>query len=149
LANVVGGLNNGWATAMSTLSFERGTAALALLIGYTLKVEKLLADCPADRPELRMRIARLRAEGASIRATNYRFALDCENAVPDASGSLIRLAFAEFAQRVAAAAIDLTALMAQRWSAPMAGDTITSTRSRKPSPEVPQKSSATSLGSVY
>ena len=27
LANVVGGLNNGWATAMSTLSFERGTAA--------------------------------------------------------------------------------------------------------------------------
>jgi alkylation response protein AidB-like acyl-CoA dehydrogenase len=74
LANVVGGVNNGWATAMSTLSFERGTAALALLIGLTLKVEKLL---------------------------------DSENAVPDASGSIIRLSFAEFAQRVTAAAIDL------------------------------------------
>jgi alkylation response protein AidB-like acyl-CoA dehydrogenase len=107
LSNVVGGLNNGWATAMSTLSFERGTAALALLIGLTLKVEKLLAACPADRPEMQMRLARLRAEGASIRAMNYRFALDCENAVPDASGSLVRLSFAEFAQRVTAAAIDL------------------------------------------
>ena len=107
LSNVVGGLNNGWATAMSTLSFERGTAALALLIGLTLKVEKLLADCPADRPEMRLRLARLRAEGASIRATTYRFALNSENAVPDAGGSIIRLAFAEFAQRVTAAAIDL------------------------------------------
>lgn len=107
LSNVVGGLNNGWATAMSTLSFERGTASLALLIGHTLQVEKLLAACPADRPEMRMRLARLRAEGASIRAANYRFALDSENSVPDASGSMIRLSFAEFAQRVTAAAIDL------------------------------------------
>jgi alkylation response protein AidB-like acyl-CoA dehydrogenase len=107
LSNVVGGLNNGWATAMSTLSFERGTAALALLIGLTLKVEKLLAACPTDRTELRLRLARLRAEGASIRATTYRFALDSESAVPDASGSIMRLSFAEFAQRVTAAAIDL------------------------------------------
>jgi alkylation response protein AidB-like acyl-CoA dehydrogenase len=107
LANVVGGLNNGWATAMSTLSFERGTAALALLIGLTLKVEKLLAACPMDRTELRLRLARLRGEGASIRATTYRFALDSESAVPDASGSIMRLCFAEFAQRVTAAAIDL------------------------------------------
>ncbi len=107
LSNVVGGLNNGWATAMSTLSFERGTAALALLIGVTLKVEQLLAACPPERHELRLRLARLRAEGASIRATTYRFALDSENSVPDSSGSMMRLSFAEFSQRVAAAAIDL------------------------------------------
>ena len=110
LSNVVGGLNNGWATAMSTLSFERGTAALALLIGFTLKVERLLTDCPVDRPQMRARLARLRAEGASIRAMNYRFALDSEHAVPDASGSMIRVSFAEFAQRVTAAAIDLYGL---------------------------------------
>ena len=107
LANVVGGLNNGWATAMSTLSFERGTAALALLIAATLQVEKLLAACPADRPQMRSRLARLRAEGQSIRAMNYRLALDSEQSTPDASGSMIRLAFAEFSQRVTAAAIDL------------------------------------------
>jgi alkylation response protein AidB-like acyl-CoA dehydrogenase len=107
LANVVGGINNGWCTAMSTLSFERGTAALALLIGLILKVEQLLAACPAQRPELRLRLARLRAEGASIRAMTYRFALESENSVPDASASINRLAFAEFSQRVTAAALDL------------------------------------------
>jgi alkylation response protein AidB-like acyl-CoA dehydrogenase len=107
VANVVGGLNNGWGTAMSTLGFERGTAALALLIGLNLKVEELLAACPRGRREFRLRLAQLRAEGASIRATTYRFALDCENGVPDASGSMIRLSFAEFAQRVTAAAVDL------------------------------------------
>jgi alkylation response protein AidB-like acyl-CoA dehydrogenase len=110
LANVVGGLNCGWATAMSTLSFERGTAALALLIGLILKVEKLLTACPVDRIELRQRLARLRAEGASIRAMTYRFALDSESSVPDASGSIIRVSFAEFTQRVTAAAIDLYGL---------------------------------------
>jgi alkylation response protein AidB-like acyl-CoA dehydrogenase len=107
LSNVVGGLHNGWATAMSTLGFERGTASLALLIGLNLKVARLLAHCPTERSEMRLRLARLCAEGASIRATTYRFALDSENAVPDASGSIIRLSFAEFAQRVTAAALDL------------------------------------------
>lgn len=106
-SNIVGGVNNGWATAMSTLSFERGTAGLALLIGLTIKVEQLLAACPAHRAELRQRLGRLRAEGQSIRAMTYRFALDSENSVPDASGSMIRLSFAEFSQRVTAAAIDL------------------------------------------
>ncbi|MBL8271766.1 acyl-CoA dehydrogenase family protein, partial [Steroidobacter sp.] len=110
LANVVGGLNNGWATAMSTLGFERGTAALALLIGLTLQVETLLAACPEQRPFMKQRIARLRAEGQSIRAMTYRFALDAEHSVPDAGGSIVRLSFAEFAQRVTAAAIDLYGL---------------------------------------
>lgn len=110
LSNVVGGVGNGWATAMSTLGFERGTASLALLIGLTLKVERLLADCPTTRPQMRARLAVLRAEGASIRAMAYRFALDCEHAVPDASGSMIRVSFSEFGQRVTAAAIDLYGL---------------------------------------
>jgi alkylation response protein AidB-like acyl-CoA dehydrogenase len=107
LSNVVGGLNNGWATAMATLSFERGTAALALLIELALKVEALLPDCPASRPVMRAKLAKLRAEGQSILAMTYRFVLDSEHAVPNAGGSMVRLSFAEFAQRVTAAAIEL------------------------------------------
>jgi alkylation response protein AidB-like acyl-CoA dehydrogenase len=107
LSNVVGGLNHGWRTAMSTLAFERGTASLALLIALTLKVERLRAACPAHRPQMRARLAQLRAEGAAIRAMTYRLALDSADSAPDASGSLARLAFAEYSQRVNAAAIDL------------------------------------------
>jgi alkylation response protein AidB-like acyl-CoA dehydrogenase len=107
LANVVGGVGNGWATAMSTLSFERGTAGLALLIGLNLKVEELLAACPPERALLRARLGQLRAEGASIRSMTYRFALDSADSVPDSSGSMMRLAFAEHAQRVSAAAIEV------------------------------------------
>lgn len=107
LSNVVGGLNNGWATAMSTLSFERGTATLALLIETVSKVDDLLADCPAGRPVMRAALARLRAEGQAILSTTYRFTLDSAHGVPDAGGSMVRLGFAEFAQRVTAAAVEL------------------------------------------
>jgi alkylation response protein AidB-like acyl-CoA dehydrogenase len=107
LANVVGGLNNGWRTGMATLAFERGTASLALLIALTLEVERLLAACPADRPAMRARLAQLRAEGAAVRAMTYRLALDSADSAPDATGSLVRLAFAEYSQRVNAAAVDL------------------------------------------
>lgn len=112
LKNVVGGINNGWGTAMSTLAFERGTASLPLLLGLIELVETLLAACPEDRPLMRARIAQLRAEGAAQKAMAYRFALDCADAVPDSSGSIVRLGFAEFAQRVSAAALDLFGIAA-------------------------------------
>ena len=107
LSNVVGGMNNGWATAMSTLAFERGTASLALLLALTIRVDDLLAACPAGRPHMRARLAQLRAEGAAIRAMTYRLALDSAESTPDASGSFARVAFAEYGQRVHAAALDL------------------------------------------
>lgn len=116
LANVVGGLNNGWATAMSTLSFERGTASLGLLIALTMRIEEMLADCPPSRPLMRARVARLRAEAAAVRATAYRVALDNENAVPDASGSIVRLSFAELEQRATAAAVDLYGIVGAKVS---------------------------------
>ena len=107
LSNIVGGLNNGWATAMSTLGFERGTATLALLIDTVARMDDLLADCPTSRPVMRAALAQLRAEGQAILASTYRFALDSRDRVPEASGSMIRLGFAEFAQRASAAAIEL------------------------------------------
>lgn len=110
LSNVVGGLHNGWATAMSTLAFERGTSSLALMLALLAKVERLLAACPGNRPQMLARLAQLRAEGAAVRAMSYRLALDSAHSTPDASGSMVRLAFAEYAQRVNAAAVDLYGL---------------------------------------
>jgi alkylation response protein AidB-like acyl-CoA dehydrogenase len=110
LSHVVGGLHEGWATAMSTLAFERGTSSLALLLGLLQKVERMIAACPKERPIMRARLAQLRAEGAAVRAMTYRLALDSGESTPDASGSLVRLAFAEYAQRVNAAGIELFGL---------------------------------------
>ena len=107
LGNVVGGIGNGWATAMSTLAFERGTASLGILIALILQVDAMLFECPATRLVMIARLARLRAEGEAIRAMAYRVALDAEQAVPDAGASLVRLAFAEFGKKVQAAAVDL------------------------------------------
>lgn len=107
LSNVVGGLNNGWRTAMSTLAFERGTASLGLLIALTQGIDRMLGDCPRDRPLMRARLAQLRAEAAAVRAIAYRVALDSEDSVPDTSGSIVRLSFSELSQRATAAAIDL------------------------------------------
>lgn len=107
LSNVVGGLNNGWKTAMSTFAFERGTASLALQISLIGKVEKLLAAWDESRPALRDSLASLRAEAAALRAMSYRFALANEQGVPGAEGSAIRLYFAELTKRVTAAAIEV------------------------------------------
>lgn len=107
LSNVVGGVNNGWRTAMSTLAFERGTSSLALLLTLMHKVEWLLSKCPPGRAQLRARLAQLRAEGAAVRSMTYRLALDSAESTPDSAGSMVRVGFAEFAQRVNAAAIDL------------------------------------------
>ena len=110
LDNVVGGLNRGWGTAMSTLGFERGTASLALLLALLQRVEWMLSVCPVERHAMRARIARLRAEGAAIRAMSYRIALDAAEDAPDSTGSFARIAFAEYSQRVHAAAVDLLGL---------------------------------------
>ena len=102
---VVGGLHNGWKTAMATLSFERGTASLALQISLADKAEELTRDC--NDPMLSATIADLRADAAALRAMSYSFAASCAKGTPGSEGSLIRLYFAELAKRVTAAAVDL------------------------------------------
>src|SRR5215218_5204645 len=82
LSNVVGGLDNGWSVAMSTLGFERGTAFTAGQVALHKSVERLIEIAAAvtgpdgRRPaladdELAGRLADLRAEVAALRAMTY------------------------------------------------------------------------------
>jgi alkylation response protein AidB-like acyl-CoA dehydrogenase len=105
LSNVVGGLNNGWKTAMATLGFERGTASLALQISLGQRVETLIAACE-DAAQARV-LLDLRADAAALRAMSYQFALRSEAGAPGSEGSMIRLYFAELTQRVGQMAIDI------------------------------------------
>ena len=60
-ANVVGGVNNGWAVAMALLGFERGEAAATGPIRYEAEFDRLLALANergvANDPRIRQRLA--------------------------------------------------------------------------------------------
>src|SRR3546814_1616253 len=71
LANVVGGLGNGWKVAMSTLSFERGTVFIADQVKQSQEIEELIAAARANGMMKDDRVAdqlvQMRAEVAAAR----------------------------------------------------------------------------------
>lgn len=81
LANVVGGVNNGWRTAMTTFSFERGSGMVTFQVELAAVMEKMLTyaretSAPDGRPlikdeEIAARLANLRAEIAALRSMTY------------------------------------------------------------------------------
>jgi len=119
LSNVVGEINSGWAVAMSTLSFERGTAFTANQVTLAVMVEELIAlangglcrnGLPAvieDRDVAR-RLATARAEVASLRAMTY--AGICRNLradTPGPEGSMLKLYYADLVKEVTRLALDI------------------------------------------
>jgi alkylation response protein AidB-like acyl-CoA dehydrogenase len=119
LGNVVGDLDDGWSVAMSTLSFERGTAFMAEQVSLAKKVDELVefsrtAPGPDGlRPaifddEIRRRLARAAAEVAALRAMTYtgvsRAALTSQ---PGPEASMTRVLYGELEQRVGKLAVDI------------------------------------------
>ena len=112
LANVVGGLGNGWKVAMSTLSFERGTGFIADQVRIGLEVDLLIAAARASgaiaSQDLARELALLRSEVAALRAMTYRNISEAaRTGQPGAEASLIRLFASELNQRVDRIAVDL------------------------------------------
>lgn len=110
LSNVVGALHDGWNVAMQTLGFERGTAATALQLGLSAKVEqlaKLATTCTAAQqdPSLLHRLATLRAEAAALRSLTYHTLF--QDPTTPFDGSIVRLYFAELSQKIHRLGMDL------------------------------------------
>ncbi len=105
LANVVGGLGNGWKVAMSTLGFERGTGFIADQVKQAREVEELLERARASGAirddRIAGELARMRAEVAALRAMTYRNISEVvRTGQPGAEASVIRLFSAELGQRL-------------------------------------------------
>jgi alkylation response protein AidB-like acyl-CoA dehydrogenase len=70
--NVVGGVNNGWKVAMSTLGFERGTLALGRQVRFQQELDEMArvsatirtpdGSLAIDNPYYRQRLAQMQAE---------------------------------------------------------------------------------------
>lgn len=108
LSNVVGALHDGWNVAMTTLSFERTTAATALQLELGVKANSLvvLADeRGVNSGSIAHRIAIARAEAAALRALTYRTLF--RDPATQSDGSIVRLYFAELAQRIHRLAMDI------------------------------------------
>ena len=113
LSNVVGAINDGWRVAMSTLSFERGTAFTHGQVQLASIAERLAGylqctDAAAYRPELIEQLATARAEIAALRALTYLNAMrNVGQAVPGPEGSLVKLAYTELRQRLMRLALEI------------------------------------------
>jgi alkylation response protein AidB-like acyl-CoA dehydrogenase len=91
---------------MTTLGFERRTAAMALQLDLSVKVEDLIALArPTPGTALAEELADLRAEAAALRAMTYRAILRAPETPFD--GSVVRLVFAELSQRIHRTAMDI------------------------------------------
>jgi alkylation response protein AidB-like acyl-CoA dehydrogenase len=119
LGNVVGALNDGWQVAMSTLSFERGTAFTAGQVRLASTVEHLI-DLAGQRlgplrhgtaladESLAVRLATARAEVAALRAMTYAvISRSVRRGTPGPEGSIVKLYFSEIEQRVARLSMDV------------------------------------------
>jgi alkylation response protein AidB-like acyl-CoA dehydrogenase len=118
LSNVVGGLNNGWSVAISTLAFERGTASIPHLIELATLTEHLIELAktrpgwdgrPAIRDEaVAAELARLRADVAALRSMAYMAISRVQRSnSPGPDGSIVRLQLSLLVQRIAALSMDV------------------------------------------
>ena len=110
--NVVGGVNNGWAVAMTLLGFERGEAAATVPLRFGTELRRLIALAQeqgvADDPVVRQRLARCYAETEIMRWNGMRTLtkfLGGHHPGPDAAIS--KLYWSEYHKRSTELAMDI------------------------------------------
>ncbi len=119
LSNVVGQINDGWNVAMSTLSFERGTALICYQVELERTVERLIAlagevtgpdgiRAAIAHDDIACALARLRTEAAALRAMNYlTLSRSSRQDVPGAESTMAALYFGELLNRVHRVALEV------------------------------------------
>lgn len=130
IENVVGEVNAGWSVAMTTLSFERGTAMMSEQVGLSQLVDALavLAEERKSRAaagtnfgndEFDLRLATLRAEVTALRSMTYLgVSRNMRRELPGIEGSFLRLSVGELMQRICELAMDGLGIESVLWSEP-------------------------------
>tara|TARA_R110002049_G_scaffold79383_2_gene202231 strand:+ start:488 stop:1651 length:1164 start_codon:yes stop_codon:yes gene_type:complete len=118
LANVVGGLNNGWRVSMAQLAFERGTAFMPSQIETQKTIEELIelartvrledGRLAIDDDHIAYQLATLRAETRSLLAmTLMGISRSERSGMPGPEGSMLKLFQSELYKRITALALEI------------------------------------------
>jgi alkylation response protein AidB-like acyl-CoA dehydrogenase len=110
--NVVGGVDNGWRVAITTLMHERAGLAFALQVGVQIAlgelVDELRESGQASDPVIRQRLAQLHIEAQVLRLLAYRGLTTAQrDGEPGPEGSLGKWLWAEVNQGLTGFAQDL------------------------------------------
>ncbi len=117
-ANLVGGENQGWSVAITTLMHERAGLAFALQVDVQIALGELIdevrASGAAADPVIRQRVAQLAIEANVLRLNAYRgLTATMRRGEPGPEGSLGKWHWAEVNQGLAELALDLAGPRAQ------------------------------------
>ena len=113
--NVVGGLNNGWAVAMTLLGYERGEAAATMPIRFQSELDRLLAMAKdrgvADDPVIRQRLAWCYSKVQVMRFLGMRTLTQFTRGHhPGPDGAIFKLYWSEYHKVVTELAMDILGL---------------------------------------
>jgi len=118
LKNVVGQVNDGWRVALSTLSFERGTAFMELQLRVSEILEHVIKLARSTKGldgkpviedgEVAGRLGRLRGEISALRAMTYMSASrGLRQDMPGPEGTYLALMLSDLRQAVTRCAMDI------------------------------------------
>jgi alkylation response protein AidB-like acyl-CoA dehydrogenase len=121
--NVVGGVGNGWAVAITTLMNERaglGASAAASVRIALDELRQLARERGADEdPVIRQRLAQLRIEAELLRLNYWRgLTAIMKHGVPGPEGSLPKWQWAEVNQALTELAVDILGEEGAYWDSP-------------------------------
>jgi alkylation response protein AidB-like acyl-CoA dehydrogenase len=110
--NVVGGVNNGWAVAMTLLGYERGESAATMPIRFRAELDRLTAmakERGKDRdPVIRQRLAWCHAKVEIMRFNGMRTLTKfLAGQAPGPDASISKLYWSEYHQKLTELAIDI------------------------------------------
>jgi alkylation response protein AidB-like acyl-CoA dehydrogenase len=119
--NVVGGLNNGWAVAMTTLGFERGTSATTGYRRFESELDHIIglarANGAIDDPVVRQRLAACYSKVQIMRVNGWRSLAVVLSGKKDfgvaALGATNKMFWSEYHQEVMKLAMDILGMDGQ------------------------------------
>jgi alkylation response protein AidB-like acyl-CoA dehydrogenase len=118
-ANVVGGDNNGWKVAMTTLGFERGSSATTGHRRFRKELDTIVAAARrkgrSSDPLIRQRLAKSWSEVKIMEINGYRTLTDALHGTHDAAalGATNKMFWSEYHRRTMELAMDILGLEGQ------------------------------------